>query len=99
MDCGSDAHGRQRNHRRAVAKLGVDDVRRECCRQTRRVIIELATGSGAVAGDGINDAPALASGGWCCLTPSADVAIESADITLEKDLNAIVRARRLSRAT
>ena len=90
---------------RAVAKrLGVDDVRAGVLPADKRDVIRELQQQGrsvAMAGDGINDAPALAEAAvGIAMGTGADVAIESADITLVKgDLNAIVRARRLSRAT
>jgi Cu+-exporting ATPase len=90
---------------RAVAKqLGVDEVRAGVLPADKRDVIRELQQQGrsvAMAGDGINDAPALAEAAvGVAMGTGADVAIESADITLVKgDLNAIVRARRLSRAT
>ena len=90
---------------RAVAKqLGVDDVRAGVLPADKRDVVRELQQQGrsvAMAGDGINDAPALAEAAvGVAMGTGADVAIESADITLVKgDLNAIVRARRLSRAT
>ena len=90
---------------RAVAsKLGLDDVRAGVLPTGKRDVIRDLQRQGrtvAMAGDGINDAPALAeSAVGIAMGTGADVAIESAGITLVKgDLNAIVRARRLSRAT
>jgi Cu+-exporting ATPase len=90
---------------RAVAKrLGVNDVRAGVLPADKRDVIRELQQQGrsvAMAGDGINDAPALAEAAvGIAMGTGADVAIESADITLVKgDLNAIVRARRLSRAT
>ena len=90
---------------RAVAsRLGISDVRAEVLPGAKRdVVIQLKQSGRAVAmaGDGINDAPALAEADvGIAMGTGADVAIESAGITLVKgDLNAIARARRLSRAT
>jgi P-type Cu+ transporter len=90
---------------RAVAKqLGIEDVRAEVLPAAKRDVIRDLQRQGrivAMAGDGINDAPALAeSAVGIAMGTGTDVAIESAGITLVKgDLNAIVRARRLSRAT
>jgi len=90
---------------RAVAtRLGVSDIRAEVLPTAKRDVIQDLQREGrtvAMAGDGINDAPALAEAAvGIAMGTGADVAIESADITLVKgDLNAIVRARRLSRAT
>ena len=90
---------------RAVAtRLGVEDVRAEVQPTTKRDVVRELQQQGhtvAMAGDGINDAPALAEAAvGIAMGTGADVAIESAGITLvQGDLNAIVRARRLSRAT
>jgi Cu+-exporting ATPase len=90
---------------RAVAtRVGVEDVRAEVQPTTKRDVVRKLQQQGhtvAMAGDGINDAPALAEAAvGIAMGTGADVAIESAGITLvQGDLNAIVRARRLSRAT
>jgi P-type Cu+ transporter len=90
---------------RAVGRrLGVEDVRAGVLPGAKRDVIRELQRQGrtvAMAGDGINDAPALAeSAVGIAMGTGADVAIESAGITLVKgDLNAIARARRLSRAT
>ncbi len=89
----------------AVArKLGVDDVIAEVLPADKRAVIQRLEGEGhsvAMAGDGINDAPALAEASvGIAMGTGTDVAIESAGITLVKgDLRGITRARRLSRAT
>ncbi len=88
----------------ATAVGGLDDVRAGLLPEDKARIIGELKASGArvaMAGDGINDAPALASADvGLAMGTGTDVAIESAGMTLTKgDLSAIVRARRLSRAT
>jgi Cu+-exporting ATPase len=87
-----------------AAKLGIDDVRAEVLPTEKREVVRQLQHEGrvvAMAGDGINDAPALAEAAvGIAMGTGADVAIESAGITLLKgDVRGIVRARRLSRAT
>jgi P-type Cu+ transporter len=90
---------------RAVAgQLGIDEVRADVLPDQKAAIVrELQAGGAkvAMAGDGVNDAPALAQADvGIAMGTGADVAIESAGITLVKgDLRGIVRARRLSQAT
>jgi P-type Cu+ transporter len=90
---------------RAVAvKLGLDEVRADVLPDAKRDVVRQLQGGGrvvAMAGDGINDAPALAEAAvGIAMGTGTDVAIESAGITLVKgDLRGLVRARRLSRAT
>jgi Cu+-exporting ATPase len=89
----------------AVARtLGIDDVRAGVLPGAKRDVIRDLQQSGrrvAMAGDGINDAPALAQATvGIAMGSGTDIAMESAGITLVKgDLRGIVRARRLSRAT
>jgi len=83
-------------------KLGIDDVRAELAPQDKQRIVEELRREGAVvamAGDGINDAPALAAADvGIAMGTGTDVAIESAGITLVKgDLRGIVNSLALSR--
>ena len=89
----------------AVArKLGIDDVRAEVMPEQKAKAITDLLGEGrlvAMAGDGINDAPALAAATvGIAMGSGTDIAMESASVTLVKgDLRGIIRARRLSRQT
>jgi Cu+-exporting ATPase len=85
-------------------KLGIDDVVAEVLPDQKASAVKRYQDQGrfvAMAGDGINDAPALAQAQvGIAMGTGADVAMESAAVTLVKgDLQGIVRARRLSRAT
>jgi Cu+-exporting ATPase len=97
--------GDSRTTAAAVArKLGLDDVRAEVLPEGKAEAVEALKSGGhvvAMAGDGINDAPALARAQvGIAMGTGTDVAMESAGVTLVKgDLRGIVRARKLSRAT
>jgi Cu+-exporting ATPase len=90
---------------KAVARgIGLDEVIAEVMPQEKSTVVKRLQDQGrvvAMAGDGINDAPALAQAHvGIALGTGTDVAMESADITLvHGDLRALARARQLSRAT
>ncbi|MCX8278772.1 heavy metal translocating P-type ATPase [Phyllobacterium sp. 0TCS1.6C] len=90
---------------KAVAeRLGIDDARADMLPEKKKELVDSLRARGArvaMAGDGINDSPALAAADvGIAMGTGADVAVESAGITLVKgDLNGIVRARHLAEAT
>ncbi len=97
--------GDRRQTAAAVAqKLGIDEVEAEVLPGEKAEVVRRLQSEGrvvAMAGDGINDAPALAAANvGIAMSTGTDVAIESAGVTLLRgDLRGIAKARRLSRAT
>ncbi|HIC45312.1 MAG TPA: cadmium-translocating P-type ATPase [Methylophaga aminisulfidivorans] len=94
----------ERTARAVATQLGIDEIRADVLPADKARIIEELQQQGrkvAMAGDGVNDAPALAQADvGIAMGTGADVAIESAGFTLVKgDLDGIVRARRLAHAT
>ena len=94
----------ERTAKAVAAKLGIDEIRADVLPEDKARIIRELQEQGfkvAMAGDGVNDAPALAQADvGIAMGTGADVAIESAGFTLIKgNLDGIVRARRLVRAT
>jgi Cu+-exporting ATPase len=99
------ATGDNRRTAEAVAsKLGIDEVRAGVLPEDKQKLVEDLRAKGfsvAMAGDGVNDAPALAAADvGIAMSTGADVAVESAGITLMRgDLVGLVRARKLAKAT
>jgi Cu+-exporting ATPase len=94
----------ERTARAVAARLGIDEIRADVLPADKARIIQELQAQGrrvAMAGDGVNDAPALAQADvGIAMGTGADVAIESAGFTLVKgNLDGIVRARRLARGT
>jgi Cu+-exporting ATPase len=94
----------ERTAQAVASKLGIDEVRAGVLPEDKKTLIDTLRREGhkiAMAGDGVNDAPALAAADvGIAMGTGADVAMESAGITLlGGDLMGIVRARKLARAT
>lgn len=94
----------ERTAQAVASKLGIDEVRAGILPEGKKDLIDQLRRDGhkiAMAGDGVNDAPALAAADvGIAMGTGADVAMESAGITLlGGDLMGIVRARKLARAT
>ena len=94
----------ERTARAVASRLGIDEVRAGVLPAGKQALVDELKARGlrvAMAGDGVNDAPALAAADvGIAMGTGADVAMESAGITLVRgDLQGIVRARKLARAT
>ncbi|MGC3874593.1 copper-transporting P-type ATPase [Halomonas sp. GXIMD04776] len=94
----------ERTAKAVAGRLGIDEIRADVMPEDKARIIRELQEQGrkvAMAGDGVNDAPALAQADvGIAMGTGADVAIESAGFTLVKgNLDGIVRARKLSQAT
>lgn len=94
----------ERTAKAVAGKLGIDEVKAGMLPESKKQLVDDLQARGkkvAMAGDGVNDAPALAAADvGIAIGAGSDVAIESAGITLVKgDLTGIVRARTLAQAT
>ncbi|WP_199259972.1 heavy metal translocating P-type ATPase [Paracoccus binzhouensis] len=94
----------QRTAEAVARQLGIDEVRAGVLPEDKQKLVEELRAKGAsvaMAGDGVNDAPALAAADvGIAMSTGADVAVESAGITLMRgDLVGLVRARKLAKAT